>query len=321
MRGYGLKMREEFLWVEKYRPKTIEDCILPTETKKIFIDFVNNKEIPNLLLCGTSGVGKTTVARALCNELGADFILINGSEERNIETLRVKIKQFASTVSLTTDGGPKIVILDEADYLNPQSTQPALRGFIEEFSKNCRFIFTCNYKNRIIEPLHSRCSVIDFTIKADQKPQIASGIYQRILDILTKENVEYNEKVVVEIVNKFFPDFRRMLNEIQKYSASGKIDSGILANLNDKDLNDLLGFLKEKEFSKMRKWVALNIHNDPQNLYRKLYDSFFTKFENNSIPQAIILLSDYTYKSAFVADQEVNMVACLTELMMECKIK
>jgi len=314
-------MKEEFLWVEKYRPKTIEDCILPTETKKIFIDFVNNKEISNLLLCGTSGVGKTTVARALCNELGADFILINGSEERNIETLRVKIKQFASTVSLTTDGGPKIVILDEADYLNPQSTQPALRGFIEEFSKNCRFIFTCNYKNRIIEPLHSRCSVIDFTIKADQKPQIASGIYQRILDILTKENVEYNEKVVVEIVNKFFPDFRRMLNEIQKYSASGKIDSGILANLNDKDLNDLLGFLKEKEFSKMRKWVALNIHNDPQNLYRKLYDSFFTKFENNSIPQAIILLSDYTYKSAFVADQEVNMVACLTELMMECKIK
>ena len=314
-------MKEEFLWVEKYRPKTIEDCILPTETKKIFIDFVNNKEISNLLLCGTSGVGKTTVARALCNELGADFILINGSEERNIETLRVKIKQFASTVSLTTDGGPKIVILDEADYLNPQSTQPALRGFIEEFSKNCRFIFTCNYKNRIIEPLHSRCSVIDFTIKADQKPQIASGIYQRILDILTKENVEYNEKVVVEIVNKFFPDFRRMLNEIQKYSASGKIDSGILANLNDKDLNDLLGFLKEKEFSKMRKWVALNIHNDPQNLYRKLYDSFFTKFENNSVPQAIILLSDYTYKSAFVADQEVNMVACLTELMMECKIK
>jgi len=314
-------MKEEFLWVEKYRPKTIEDCILPTETKKIFTDFVNNKEISNLLLCGTSGVGKTTVARALCNELGADFILINGSEERNIETLRVKIKQFASTVSLTTDGGPKIVILDEADYLNPQSTQPALRGFIEEFSKNCRFIFTCNYKNRIIEPLHSRCSVIDFTIKADQKPQIASGIYQRILDILTKENVEYNEKVVVEIVNKFFPDFRRMLNEIQKYSASGKIDSGILANLNDKDLNDLLGFLKEKEFSKMRKWVALNIHNDPQNLYRKLYDSFFTKFENNSVPQAIILLSDYTYKSAFVADQEVNMVACLTELMMECKIK
>ena len=313
-------MREEFLWVEKYRPRYIDDCILPQETKKIFLDFVANKEIPNLLLCGTSGVGKTTVAKALCNELEADWILINGSEERNIDTLRVKIKQFASTVSLTVDGGPKIVILDEADYLNPQSTQPALRGFIEEFSKNCRFIFTCNYKNRIIQPLHSRCSVIDFTIQATQKPQIATGIFQRILQILTDEKVEYNEKVVVEVVNKFFPDFRRMLNEIQKYSASGRIDSGILANLDDESLNELLGFIKEKEFSKMRKWVALNIHNDPQNLYRKIYDSFFTKFENNSVPQAIIILSDYTYKSAFVADQEVNMVACLTELMMECKI-
>ena len=313
-------MREEFLWVEKYRPRYIDDCILPQETKKIFLDFVNNKEIPNLLLCGTSGVGKTTVAKALCNELGADFVLINGSEERNIDTLRVKIKQFASTVSLTVDGGPKIVILDEADYLNPQSTQPALRGFIEEFSKNCRFIFTCNYKNRIIQPLHSRCSVIDFTIQATQKPQIATGIFQRILQILTDEKVEYNEKVVVEVVNKFFPDFRRMLNEIQKYSASGKIDSGILANLDDESLKELLNFIKEKEFSKMRKWVALNIHNDPQTIYRKIYDSFFTKFENNSVPQAIIILSDYTYKSAFVADQEVNMVACLTELMMECKI-
>ena len=314
-------MKEEFLWVEKYRPRNISTCVLPTETKKIFIDFVNNNEIPNLLLCGTSGVGKTTVAKALCNELEADWILINGSEERNIDTLRVKIKQFASTVSLTVDGGPKIVILDEADYLNPQSTQPALRGFIEEFSKNCRFIFTCNYKNRIIQPLHSRCSVIDFTIEANQKPQIAAQIFQRILQILTDEKVEYNEKVVVEVINKFFPDFRRMLNEIQKYSASGKIDSGILANLDDESLNELLSFIKEKEFSKMRKWVALNIHNDPQTIYRKIYDSFFTKFENTSVPQAIIILSDYTYKSAFVADQEVNMVACLTELMMECKIK
>ena len=291
-------MKEEFLWVEKYRPRNISSCVLPAETKKIFIDFCNNEEIPNLLLCGTAGVGKTTVARALCNELGADFILINGSEERNIDTLRVKIKQFASTVSL--QGGPKIVILDEADYLNPQSTQPALRGFIEEFSKNCRFIFTCNYKNRIISPLHSRCSVIDFTIEANQKPQIANQIFQRILQILTDENIDYNEKVVVEVINKFFPDFRRMLNEIQKYSASGKIDSGILANLDDESLNELLGFIKGKEFSNMRKWVGMNIHNDPQ---------------------AIIILSDYTYKSAFVADQEVNMVACLTELMMECKIK
>ncbi len=312
-------MREEFLWVEKYRPRNIVTCVLPIETKKIFLDFVNNNEIPNLLLCGTSGVGKTTVAKALCNELGADFILINGSEERNIDTLRVKIKQFASTISL--QGGPKIVILDEADYLNPQSTQPALRGFIEEFSKNCRFIFTCNYKNRIIQPLHSRCSVIDFTIEATQKPQIANQIFQRILQILNDENIDYNEKVVVEVINKFFPDFRRMLNEIQKYSASGKIDSGILANLDDESLNELLGFVKGKEFSKMRKWVGLNIHNDPQSIYRKIYDSLYTKMENSSVPQAIIILSDYTYKSAFVADQELNMVACLTELMMECKIK
>ena len=312
-------MKEEFLWVEKYRPRNISDCILPTETKKIFLDFVDNNEIPNLLLCGTAGVGKTTVARALCNELGADFVLINGSEERNIDTLRVKIKQFASTVSLS--GGPKIVILDEADYLNPQSTQPALRGFIEEFSKNCRFIFTCNYKNRIISPLHSRCSVVDFTIESTQKPQIASQIFQRILQILHEENVEHNDKVVVELISKFFPDFRRVLNELQKYSASGKIDSGILANLDDESLNEVIGFIRDKEFSKMRKWVALNIHNDPQAIYRKIYDSLFTKMENSSIPQAIIILSDYTYKSAFVADQEVNMVACMTELMMECKIK
>ena len=312
-------MKEDFLWVEKYRPKNINDCVLPNETKKIFLDFVNNKEIPNLLLCGTAGVGKTTVAKALCNELDADFVLINGSEERNIETLRVKIKQFASTVSLS--GRPKIVILDEADYLNPQSTQPALRGFIEEFSKNCRFIFTCNYKNRIIPPLHSRCSVVDFTIESSQKPQIASQIFQRTLQILTEENIDYNEKVVVELINKFFPDFRRVLNELQEYSSSGTIDSGVLSNLDDESLNEVIGFIKNKEFSKMRKWVALNIHNDPQAIYRKIYDSLFTKMENNSIPQAIIILSDYTYKSAFVADQEVNMVACMTELMMECKIK
>ena len=312
-------MKEDFLWVEKYRPKNINDCVLPNETKKIFLDFVNNKEIPNLLLCGTAGVGKTTVAKALCNELDADFVLINGSEDRNIDTLRVKIKQFASTVSL--GGGPKIVILDEADYLNPQSTQPALRGFIEEFSKNCRFIFTCNYKNRIIPPLHSRCSVVDFTIESSQKPQIANQIFQRTLQILTEENIDYNEKVVVELINKFFPDFRRVLNELQKYSSSGTIDSGVLSNLDDESLNEVIGFIKNKEFSKMRKWVALNIHNDPQAIYRKIYDSLFTKMENNSIPQAIIILSDYTYKSAFVADQEVNMVACMTELMMECKIK
>tara|TARA_B110000285_G_scaffold75850_1_gene87335 strand:+ start:1146 stop:2084 length:939 start_codon:yes stop_codon:yes gene_type:complete len=311
-------MKEDFLWVEKYRPRTISDCILPIETKKIFQDFVNNKEIPNLLLCGTAGVGKTTVAKALCNELEADFVMINGSEERNIDTLRVKIKSFASTVSLS--GGPKIVILDEADYLNPQSTQPALRGFIEEFSKNCRFIFTCNYKNRIIAPLHSRCSVVDFTIESQQKPQMATGIFDRIMTILKIENIEFNEQVVAELINKFFPDFRRILNELQKYSTSGKIDSGVLANLDDENLNEVINFIKDKEFSKMRKWVAMNIHNDPQAIYRKIYDNLFLRMENSSIPQAVIILSDYTYKSAFVADQEVNMVACMTELMMECKI-
>ena len=312
-------MKEEFLWVEKYRPRNISECILPDATKKIFLDFVTRKEIPNLLLCGTAGVGKTTVARALCNELGADFVLINGSEERNIDTLRTKIKQFASTVSLS--GGPKIVILDEADYLNPQSTQPALRGFIEEFSKNCRFIFTCNYKNRIIQPLHSRCSVIDFVIESQQKPMMGQQIFQRILQILRDENVEHNDKVVVELISKFFPDFRRVLNELQKYAVSGKIDSGVLANLDNDSLNEVIGFIRDKEFSKMRKWVALNIHNDPQAIYRNLYDSFFTRLDNSSVPQAIIVLSDYTYKSAFVADQEINMVACMTELMMECKFK
>ncbi len=312
-------MSEEFLWVEKYRPKTISECILPDTIKNTFLDFVKNKEIPNLLLCGTAGVGKTTVARALCNDFQADYILINGSEERNIDTLRVKIKNFASTVSLS--GGPKIVILDEADYLNAQSTQPALRGFIEEFSKNCRFIFTCNYKNRIIPPLHSRCSVIDFTIQNDQKPMIANMIFQRILLILGWENIKSNDKVVAELINKFFPDFRRVLNELQKYSASGSIDSGVLANLDDQSLTEIIGYLKNKEFSKMRKWVAMNIHNDPQAIYRKLYDSFFNLLENRSVPQSIIILSDYSYKSAFVADQEVNMVACLTELMMESEFK
>tara|TARA_Y100001938_G_C8076350_1_gene426341 strand:- start:31 stop:972 length:942 start_codon:yes stop_codon:yes gene_type:complete len=313
-------MSEEFLWVEKYRPKTISECILPDTIKNPFLDFVSNKEIPNLLLCGTAGVGKTTVARALCNDFQADYILINGSEERNIDTLRVKIKNFASTVSLS--GGPKIVILDEADYLNPQSTQPALRGFIEEFSKNCRFIFTCNYKNRIIPPLHSRCSVVDFTIQNDQKPMIANMIFQRILMILNQEDIKVaNDKVVAELINKFFPDFRRVLNELQKYSASGSIDSGVLANLDDQSLTEVIGHLKNKEFSKMRKWVAMNIHNDPQAIYRKLYDSFFNLLENRSVPQSIIILSDYSYKSAFVADQEVNMVACLTELMMEAEFK
>ena len=309
---------ETFLWVEKYRPNSIDACILPNELKSTFSEIVKDKHIPNLILSGGPGVGKTTVAKAMIEEIGATYMMINGSEESGIDVLRTKIKNFASTVSL--EGGRKYIILDEADYLNPQSTQPALRGFIEEFSKNCRFIFTCNYKNRIIQPLHSRCSVIDFTIESSQKPQIAGGIFQRILQILKTESIEYNEQVVVELVQKFFPDFRRVLNELQKYSASGKIDSGVLANLDDESLQEVLGFIRDKEFSKMRKWVALNIHNDPQAIYRKIYDALFTRMENSSVPQAIIILSDYTYKSAFVADQEVNMVACMTELMMECKL-
>ena len=313
-------MSNEFLFVEKYRPQKIEDTILPSGVKKSFQEFVDNQEIPNLLLCGSQGTGKTTVAKALCNELGADYIVINGSDEgRLIDTLRTKIKNFASTVSLS--GGPKVVILDEADYISAESVQPALRNFIEEFSSNCRFIFTCNYKNRIIPPLHSRCSVIDFTIQNDQKPMIANMIFQRILLILGWENIKSNDKVVAQLINKFFPDFRRVLNELQKYAASGNIDSGILANLDDQSLDELIGYLKNKEFSKMRKWVAMNIHNDPQAIYRKIYDSFFDKLENRSVPQSIIVLSDYSYKSAFVADQEVNMVACLTELMMEAEFK
>ena len=311
-------MNTDFLWVEQYRPKTIDDCILPDSLKTLFKSFIKKGELSNLLFSGTPGIGKTTVAKALCEELNCDWIMINGSEEGGIDVLRNKIKNFASTVSLS--GGKKVVILDEADYLNPQSTQPALRGFIEEFSKNCRFIFTCNYKNRIISPLHSRCSVIDFTIESSQKPTIAGGIFQRILHILKTERIDYNEQVVVELVQKFFPDFRRVLNELQKYSASGKIDSGVLANLDDESLQEVLSFIRDKEFSKMRKWVALNIHNDPQAIYRKIYDALFTRMENSSVPQAIIILSDYTYKSAFVADQEVNMVACMTELMMECKL-
>lgn len=312
-------MKEDFLWVEKYRPRNINDCILPEETKKIFLDFVNNKEIPNLLLCGTAGVGKTTVAKALCNELDADFVMINGSEERNIDTLRVKIKQFASTVSL--GGGPKIVILDEADYLNPQSTQPALRGFIEEFSKNCRFIFTCNYKNRIIQPLHSRCSVIDFSITGKEKQTIAAEFFTSIKSILDKEHVDYEPKVLAALVQKYFPDFRRTLNELQRYSSIGKIDTGVLAVQQSTNLNDLVSYLKSKEFTKMRKWVVSNLDNDPNSIMRTIYDSLYDHLQPASIPQAVLIIAEYQYKTAFVADQEINLVAFLTEMMMQCQYK
>jgi len=308
---------DEFLWVEKYRPRTIEDCVLPSSIKQTFFDLKG--EIPNMILSGTAGTGKTTVAKALCEQIGADWIMINGSEESGIDVLRTKIKNFASTVSL--GGGNKVVILDEADYLNPQSTQPALRGFIEEFHKNCRFILTCNFKNRIIQPLHSRCTVIDFKIPADERPRLAGVFLARLMDILTQEGTKYNQDVLAELIMKFFPDFRRVINELQRYSVSGEIDVGILSNVQEESLNELLKHVKTKRFTDMRRWVAMNIDNDPVMLYRKIYDTMYDTISKESIPNAVLIIADYSYKSAFVADQEINLVACLTELMMECKFK
>jgi DNA polymerase III delta prime subunit len=309
----------EFLWVEKYRPKTINQCVLPSNLLKTFNDIVITGELPNMMFSGTAGVGKTTVAKALCNELDLDWIIINGSEEGNIDTLRGKIKQFASTVSL--HGSYKVVILDEADYLNPQSTQPALRGFIEEFSNNCRFILTCNFKNRIIEPLHSRCSVYDFTIPNNQKPKIAGDIFKRVTGILDTEGVTYDQKVVVELVNRYFPDFRRILNECQRYSVSGTIDAGILVNMSDDNVKNLMGYLKGKDFKSMRKWVVDNIDTEPQAIFRKIYDVMSDHLQPQSIPQVILILADYQYKNAFVADHEINVVACLTEIMAQAQWK
>jgi DNA polymerase III delta prime subunit len=310
-------MRDEFLWVEKYRPTKIEDTILPTGLKKTFQEFVDNGELPNLLLSGTQGTGKTTVARALCEQIGADYIVINGSMNGGIDTLRNDIKNFASTVSL--GGNRKVVILDEADYLNPQSTQPALRGFIEEFSKNCSFILTCNFKNRIIAPLHSRCSVIDFQIGNAEKPKLAGQFFKRVLNVLQTEEVQANEKVVAELINRHFPDNRRILNELQRYGASGTIDEGILQVSSDANFKDLVRELKTKNFKEVRKWVALNLDNDPSQLFRKLYDGASTHVASRSIPQLVVTLADYQYKSAFVPDQEINLVACLTEIMVECE--
>ena len=308
-------MTDEFLWVEKYRPKTIEDCVLPSQIKQTFFDLKG--EIPNMILSGSAGTGKTTVARALCEQVGADWIIINGSEESGIDVLRTKIKNFASTVSL--GGGNKVVILDEADYLNPQSTQPALRGFIEEFHKNCRFILTCNFKNRIIQHLHSRCTVIDFRIPANERPRLATVFMARLMTILTEEGVKWNTEVLQELVMKYFPDFRRTINELQRYGTSGEIDVGILTNVQEESLKELMSHLKTKRFTDMRRWVAMNVDNDPVMLYRKLYDSLYETVDKSTIPQAVLIIADYSYKSAFVADQEINLVACLTELMMECK--
>ena len=313
------KMSNEYLWVEKYRPQTIDDTILPKKLKQTFQKIVEGGELPNMLFTGTAGLGKTTVAKALCNLLNCDYILINGSEEGNIDTLRTKIKQFASSVSLS--GDYKVVILDEADYLNPQSTQPALRGFIEEFSNNCRFILTCNFKNRIIEPLHSRCSTIEFRIPNEEKPKLAADFYKRIIYILQQENVDYERKPVAAIIEKFFPDWRRVLNELQRYSASGKIDSGILVNISDESMKELISFLKEKEFGKLRKWVVNNLDNDPSRIYRKIYDILYTNVTPNTVPNLVLIIADYQYKSAFVADHEINMLACLTEIMSQVEFK
>jgi DNA polymerase III delta prime subunit len=309
----------EYLWVEKYRPQTIEDCVLPKALKETFKQFIQTGELPNFLFCGTAGVGKTTVAKALCNEIGAEYLLINGSEESGIDVLRTKIKSFASTVSLTD--AKKVIILDEADYLNPNSTQPALRGFIEEFSNNCRFIFTCNYKNRIIEPLHSRCIVVDFKIENVEKPEIAQRFYKRVSGILKDENIDFDQKVVAELLSKHFPDLRRVLNELQRYSVSGKIDSGILVNMTEDSFKELVKNLKEKNFTEVRKWVAKNGDSETINIFRQLYNTASENMEAASIPQLVLILADYQYKAAFVADHELNLMAALTEVMAQCKMK
>ena len=312
----------ENLWVEKYRPTKIEDCILTNELKETFKQFLNQKELPNLLLSGTAGTGKTTVARALCEELGADYIIINGSDEgRQIDTLRHKIKNFASTVSLTETAGHKVVILDEADYMNADSVQPALRNFIETFYKNCRFIFTCNYKNKILPALHSRCTVIDFAIANGDKNKSFSDFHKRLQYILNEEKIGFDPKVLAELIQKYYPDFRRTINELQRYSVRGKIDSGILFSLSEVDTKQLIAILKEKRFNDMRKWVIQNLDKEPSALFSNVYEILYKYLQPQSIPQAVLVIAGYQYKAAFVADQEINMVACLTEVMANCKFK
>ena len=314
-------MRDGFLWVEKYRPKTIEECILPANIKKTFQDFLDKGEVPNLLLAGPAGCGKTTVAKALCNELGVDFYVINGSDEgRFLDTVRNNAKNFASTVSLSSTAKHKVIIIDEADNTT-NDVQLLLRASIEEFNRNCRFIFTCNYKNKIIEPLHSRCAVIDFSIKGKEKASLAGSFFKRLQDILDAEGVGFDQRVLAELINKHFPDWRRVLNECQRYSVSGKIDSGILATFSDVAVNDLLKNLKEKNFPEVRKWVVSNLDNDTTVLMRRVYDALYSALENNSIPAAVLVLAKYQYQSSFCADQEINMLACLTELMVECNFK
>lgn len=312
-------MNNDYLWVEKYRPTTIDDCILPEDIKDTFKDMITSGETQNLLLSGGAGCGKTTVARAMCSQLDSDHIVINCSENGNIDTLRTTIREFASSVSLS--GGKKVVILDEFDYANAQSMQPALRGFIEEFSNNCRFIITCNFKNRIIEPIHSRCTCIEFQIPMSEKPKIASGILDRIKYILDTEGVSYDERVLVQLIMRHFPDFRRIINELQRYSVAGTIDTGILSKIGEVDVKELMGHMKQKDFANVRKWVVHNLDNDPTQIFRKIYDGLSSYLTPQTIPVVILIIAEYQYKSAFVADAEINMTACLVQIMMEGEFK
>ena len=312
--------RDDFLWVAKYRPKKISDCVLPSDLHEPFSDFVDQGKVPNLIFAGGPGTGKTTAAKALCEETATDYLMVNGSDEgRNIDTVRTTLNQFCSAVSMT--GNRKAIIMDEADYMNPDSVQPALRGFIERFGNNVSFLFTCNYPNRIIDPIHSRCAVFDFIIPLNEKPKIAENYLKLCEGILEKEGVEFDRKVLVQLIMKHFPDFRRMLNELQRYASSGKIDTGILSSLEEINVGELVDSLKGKKFSDMRKWANSNMDSDAVRIYRKLYDSLNNYLKSQSVPQAVLIIADYQYKAAFVADQEINLVACLTEIMVECEFK
>ena len=311
----------DFLWVERYRPANVRECILPENTSQMFEGFVDQGEIPNLLLAGPAGIGKTTIAKALCNELEADFFVINGSDEgRFLDTVRNQAKSFAASVSLTSKAKHKVIIIDEADNCTPD-VQMLLRGNIEEFQNACRFIFTCNYKNRIIDPIHSRCSVVDFNVKGKERAQMAASFFDRVKTILDVNKIEYEKKVVALIIQKYFPDFRRTLNELQKYSSKGKIDTGILASGADLAVGDLVTYLKKREFTNMKKWVVQNLDNEPQIIMRKVYDTMYTYMKPKSIPEAVLIIGEYQYKSNFVMDQEINLVAFMTELMMRCEFQ
>jgi DNA polymerase III delta prime subunit len=310
---------EKYLWVEEYRPKTVEQCVLPKELKSTFSEFVKQGSVPNLILSGGAGVGKTTVAKAMLDQIGSTHMMINGSDESGIDVLRTKIKNFASTVSL--EGGRKYLIIDEADYLNPQSTQPALRGIVEEFAENCGFILTCNYKNRLIEPLRSRCPPIDFTIPKTEKQELAAQFFERTITILDENQITYDKRVIAEVIHNHFPDWRRILNELQRYSVSGTIDAGILVNISDANIKELMVCMKNKEFTNVRKWVIDSIDNDPTRLIRSIYDNLYEYVDGSTIPHCVVVLGEYQYKAAFVADQEINMIACLTEIMTRAKFK